>query len=222
MNSLSETTEMYILSIYRLTEYTKIATISEIAGEMNLSLSSVSERVKRLTESGYVEHEWREGVSLSEKGHDLALKMLRKRRLIELFLVKLAGYNIDEVDEEACRLEHVISDRLADALDKLLHFPKYDPHGHPIPNTEGILTENQSKPLSEAKVGEKLVVSLIYTSDIEQVKYIQKVGLKPERKCEVLNIEPYNGPIQLKIGQKKQLISKDIAECVGVVSSQEK
>lgn len=218
---LSETTEMYILSIYRLTERSNSATISEIASAMNLSLSSVSERVKRLTESGYVEHEWREGVALSEKGHQLALKMLRKRRLIKLFLVKIAGYNIDEVDEEACRLEHVISDRLADALEKFLQFPKYDPHGHLIPGTNGVYKEYQSKPLAEASVGEKLVVSQIYTSDIEQVKYIQKVGFKPELNCEVLEIQPFNGPILIKIGQKKQAISPEIAKSIGVVTQNE-
>ncbi len=219
---LSETTEMYILSIYRLTERTQSATISEIAKVMNLSLSSVSERVKRLTQEGFVEHEWREGVALSEKGRQLAYGMLRKRRLIELFLVKIAGYNIDEVDEEACRLEHVISDRLADALDKLLHYPKHDPHGHPIPGANGFHKSNLSKPLSEALVGEKLKVSQIYTADIEQVKYIHKNGFKPERKCEVIEIAPFNGPVVVKVGQKKHSISREIAECIEVVPNQEK
>jgi len=213
---LSESTEMYLLSIYRLTEQQPAATISEIAHAMNLSLSSVSEKVKRLTENGLLEHEWRENVALSQEGKQIALKMLRKRRLLELFLVKMAGYDLYEVDEEACRLEHVISDRLADALDKMLDYPKLDPHGHPIPSSDGKDLCKQAIPLSKAKLGQKLKVCQLHAFDIDQVKYIHQLGLMPGVVCEVVEITPFDGPLVLQVGEKQHPIAKNIASFIGV------
>ncbi|ACF13403.1 iron (metal) dependent repressor, DtxR family [Chloroherpeton thalassium ATCC 35110] len=213
---LSESTEMYLLSIYRLTEQQPAATISEIAHEMNLSLSSVSEKVKRLTETGLLEHEWRENVALSQEGKKIALNMLRKRRLLELFLVKMAGYDLYDVDEEACRLEHVISDRLADALDKMLGHPKLDPHGHPIPSLDGRELCKQAVPLSKATLGQKLKVCQLHAFDIELVKYIHQLGLKPGAFCKVLEMAPFDGPLIIQVGEKQHPIAKNIASFIGV------
>ena len=213
---LSESTEMYLLSIYRLTEQQPAATISEIAHTMNLSLSSVSEKVKRLTENGLLEHEWRENVVLSQEGKKIALKMLRKRRLLQLFLVKMAGYDLYEVDEEACRLEHVISDRLADALDEMLDHPKLDPHGHPIPSVDGNDLCKQALPLSKAQLGQKLKVCQLHAFDIEQVKYIHRLGLTPGVVCEVIDKAPFDGPLVIQIGERQHPIAKNLASFIGV------
>ncbi|MBN1279201.1 MAG: metal-dependent transcriptional regulator [Chlorobiaceae bacterium] len=198
----SESSEMYIQTIFRLTRKHPNASISEIAAALGYSLSTVSEKVKHLTRDGYLIHEWREHVSLSEKGRITACMMLRKRRLIETFLFKHAGYGLHEVHDEACKLEHVISDRLADALDEMLDFPKYDPHGHDIPSREGELAERNLKTLAAAEDGAVLTIVALQTTDPELLKYISDMGLIPGAQCQMIDKAPFNGPLRISVHER--------------------
>ena len=112
----SESTEMYLITIYRLTRNAASASTKAIAEMMNISQPSVSERLKRLAKQGYLDYAWREGATLTPEGERIAVNVLRKHRLLETFLVEMAGYALDEIHDEACRMEHAISDRLADRL----------------------------------------------------------------------------------------------------------
>jgi len=213
----TESTEMYLTSIFRLTGKTPRATVSDIAANLKISLPSVSEKVKHMMEQGYVIHEWREGVSLTEKGRFVALKMLRKRRLIETFLVKMAGYLIDEVHEDACRLEHAVSDRLADCLDDMLDNPKVDPHGHPIPSKEGKIEIFSHQSLADFSPEDTVILKrLDCLIPQERLSYLRELGLVPGTTIRIVEKAPFGGPLTIQIGDKTVAIAREIAPHIGV------
>ncbi len=214
---LSESSEMYLQAVFRLSEKGNDVTIGQIAEAMGHSLSTVSEKVRKLTDQGLLLHEWREGVALSKEGKRRAGLLLRKRRLIETFLVNMAGYSPYEVHRDACRLEHVVSDRLTEALDKLLEYPTHDPHGHPIPTTEGTLKNTDTVPLSTAGPGTTTTISSITATDIEMLKYIDMLGLKPETKCIILEKAPFDGPLTIDIEGRNIAVAHNLASMIEVV-----
>ncbi|UZJ39858.1 metal-dependent transcriptional regulator [Prosthecochloris sp. SCSIO W1102] len=213
---LSESSEMYIQTVFRLSEKNGEVTIGMIAEAMGYSLSTVSEKVKKLTDQGLLLHEWREGVALSNDGKRLAAKLLRKRRLVETFLVRMAGYSPYEVHEDACRLEHVVSERLTDALDKMLGYPARDPHGHPIPSAEGELNGRETVPLSAIAPGSQAKVSAICTTDIEKMKYINQLGFLPDNMCRVIEKAPFDGPVMVAMNGKNVPVSLSLASLIEV------
>jgi DtxR family Mn-dependent transcriptional regulator len=218
---LSESKEMYLVTVYRLTRDSEYASVKDIAERLGISPPSVSERVKGLTQEGFLIHEWRQGIKLSDEGLHIAIPILRKHRLIETFLVRMAGYALDEVNAEACRLEHAISERLVDQLEAMLGYPQVDPHGHPIPTREGIIPEIGTRPLADALPGEKVWVSRVNDWDQEQLSYLQKLTLTPGTEVLVVSVAPFDGPVTLQIGEKTVAISRSMARKIGVVSSLE-
>jgi len=213
---LTESTEMYLQAVWRLTERTPQATIGAIAEHMGLSLSTVSEKVRRLSEAGLLRHEWREQVSLTKKGRTAALGTLRKRRLLETFLFERAGYGVDELHTEACRLEHVISDRLADELERLLGYPERDPHGHPIPGKDGSVARLALPTLLEVGEEEDLMVVELNTTDPEVLKYAFGIGLIPGAPCRVAERSPLRGPVSVEVDAGLKALSCELAGIVGV------
>ena len=211
---LSESSEMYLQTVFRLVEENGEVTIGQIAEAMGHSLSTVSEKVRKLTEQGLLVHEWREGVSLSESGRRVAGKVLRKRRLIETFLVRMAGYSPYEVHEDACRLEHVVSEKLTDALDNMLGYPDRDPHGHPIPSPEGEVKRMATLPLSAAEPGEKVRVAVISTTDVEMMKYIDQLGFQPDSTCTIVEKKPFDGPVIVAINDREMPIAVSLASLI--------
>ena len=207
---------MYLQTVFRLSEKNGEVTIGMIAEAMGYSLSTVSEKVKKLTDQGLLLHEWREGVALSEEGERVAGKLLRKRRLIETFLVRMAGYLPYEVHEDACRLEHVISERLTEALDRMLDYPRSDPHGHPIPSAEGELRIEDTVPLSKIGQGIAARVSVIHAADIEVMKYIDHLGFKPDRICKVVDKAPFDGPLTVAMNGKNVAVAASLASLIEV------
>jgi len=213
---LSESSEMYLQTVFRLSEKNSDVTIGQIAEAVNHSLSTVSEKVRRLTDQGLLLHEWREGVALSESGKRVAGKLLRKRRLIETFLVQMADYSSYEVHQDACRLEHVISDRLAEALDKMLDYPVRDPHGHLIPSAEGTLNRKNTVPLSKIDRGIKARVSTICATDFEMMKYIDQLGFKPGNTCRIIDRAPFDGPVTVSVNGSNVAVAASLASLIEV------
>lgn len=218
---LTESVEMYLLTIYRLTENAPRAKTSQIAAVMDVRMSSVSEMLTRLNEAGYVIHEGYKGAKLTPSGQGIALDRLRKHRLLETFLAQMAGYAIDEVHEEACRLEHVISDRLADSLEKLLGYPPVDPHGHPIPAADGLVTAVTNQPLSAARVGQTAVIRRVEDQNGEKLRYLRITGLVPGVWVKVLEKAPLQGPITISFHNKTTSIAYDVAQEIGVEIGQQ-
>jgi len=217
---LSESSEMYLQIIWRLTEKGGEVSVTDIAKALCHTLSTVSERVVRLTEAGFLHHEWRERVSMTPRGRRRACRTIRKRRLLETFLYRMAGYGIHELHEEACRLEHIISDRLADALDRMLDFPQRDPHGHSIPGRDGAIREDALEPLSGAIEDRTVCIVRLRSADPEVLEYAARIGLLPGRSFTVAEKAPLQGPLTLVDGDRRIAISYEIASIVDIHAGQ--
>jgi DtxR family Mn-dependent transcriptional regulator len=212
----TEATEMYLITVYRLTCLAPRASTKDIATLLNISQPSVSEQLKRLTQQGYLNYQWREGATLTEKGERIAINVLRKHRLLETFLVQMAGYDLDEVHEEACDMEHAISDRLADRLEEMLGHPSVDPHGHPIPTKTGEVADLQYLPLADVSPGQSVVIRQVRDWELEELQYLRQLDLMPGVKITVSTIAPFNGPLTLDINGQSVAIARDIAQKIGV------
>jgi DtxR family Mn-dependent transcriptional regulator len=143
---------------------------------------------------------------------------LRKHRIIETFLVRMAGYSLDELHAEACRLEHAISERLVDQLETMLGYPQVDPHGHPIPTPEGVIPTIETRPLADVSPGERVRVALVNDWNQEQLSYLQGLGLTPGTEAVIERVAPFDGPVTLRIGERTVAIGRRIARRIGVVA----
>jgi DtxR family Mn-dependent transcriptional regulator len=222
---LSESKEMYLVAVYRLTRDRDYASTKAIAARLGVSPPSVSERVKHLAQQGYLIHKCYQGTKLSAQGRRIALTVLRKHRLVETFLVRMAGYTLDEIQAEACRLEHAVSQRLANQLEAMLGYPRVEPHGHPIPTPQGNIPVLETRPLADVLPGEKVRVSSVDDWDQEQrgsgrsESYVQTLTLTPGTEVLVINVAPYEGSVTLRIGERTVAIDRTMARKIGVVSA---
>src|ERR687895_900599 len=151
---LTPSVEDYLKAIYRLTPQGRPASTSDIAQRLDLTPASVSGMVKRLSEQGLLEHVPYKGVQLTAEGRRAALRMVRRHRLIEAYLVAFLGYSWDTVHDEAERLEHAVSDTMVERMATALGHPEVDPHGDPIPSADGSIHELACTALADVPVGE--------------------------------------------------------------------
>lgn len=209
--SLTRSAEDYLKAIYHLTSGGRSATTNELAQALDLAPASVSGMVRRLSDAGLVEHEPYKGVNLAPEGRRVALRMLRRHRLIEAYLVAHLGYSWDTVHEEAERLEHAVSDTLVERMAKVLGDPQEDPHGDPIPGPDGTLAELVYVPLANLDVGDEAEIRRVNTSQPDRLRYIGTAGLTPGTHVELVAREPFHGPIRLKVGNREQIIGHELA-----------
>src|SRR3712207_5963555 len=147
---------------------------------------------------GFVEYERYRGVSLTERGREAALQLLRRHRLIETFLLEHLGYSWQEVHEEAERLEHAVSDGFTERLAELLGYPDRDPHGDPIPSADGTLAAEESFPLDEAAVGDRVCISRVKHEDAAVLAFLGERRLVPGRLVEVKELRDLDGVITVE------------------------
>jgi DtxR family Mn-dependent transcriptional regulator len=160
---------------------TGAASTKEVSDRLLVSPASVSNMFVRLQEMGLVEYERYRGASLTELGRVEALRLVRRHRLIETFLLQHLGYSWQEVHEEAERLEHAVSDGFTERLAEFLGHPRHDPHGEPIPTAEGILERDDSFSLSEASAGQRVRIYKVSDEDASMLDYLGERGLVPGR-----------------------------------------
>jgi len=185
---VTSTEEDYIKAIFKITERNQgTASTNSIAEHLSTSAASVTDMLKRLSEKEYFNYQKYKGVSLTNKGLDLATQLIRKHRLWEYFLVEKLSFTWDEVHEIAEQLEHVKSDKLIEKLDAYLDYPKYDPHGDPIPNAEGKFTIRTQVSLFNLGLGEEGIVVGVKEHDKPFLQYLDKLKIKIGTKLEVIN-----------------------------------
>lgn len=177
--AISVSVEMYLVTIFRLTETSERASTHDIAKQLHVSLPSVTGQLKKLTARGYVDYLWREGACLTVSGREVALNVLRKNRLIKTFLHTRAKYALHELFQEACFMEHVVSDRFANALEEMLNWPVFDPHGLPIPDRNGSMTSTDGVPLGDISPPCRFETVHVDEMCPETQSHLDNVGLYP-------------------------------------------
>jgi DtxR family transcriptional regulator, Mn-dependent transcriptional regulator len=179
-----------------------------------LSDATVTQLFKWLAERGYVRYTPYHGVELTEAGEAMAAELVRRHRLLELFLVRIMGFPLEEVDAEAEQVEHAISDAFVDRMDTLLGHPTEDPHGDPIPNKVGVVVVPTSQPLSTVLPGQQVIVQRVSDENPDLLRYLASLGLVPGALVQVEAVAPYGGVYTVRIGEQTHAVGDAVTRAV--------
>ena len=210
----SFTEENYLKIIYKLSAQTDTEISTNAVAELTQTkAASVTDMLRKLSEKQLVIYQKYQGVRLTEKGENVALKVIRKHRLWEVFLVNKLGFNWDEVHEIAEELEHINSDKLVQQLDEFLGFPQFDPHGDPIPDKHGRMPEHGYKNLSEILINQDVVMMGVAQHSTSFLQYLAKIGMHLGVNINVVEINDFDKSLTIKIGGGNQyFISYEVAK----------
>lgn len=211
----SSAVEDYVKHIYKLTRHDERATTKDLAERMDLEQGTVSGMLRQLASRGLVEHEPYYGVTLTEEGRNLAMRQIRRHRLIELFLVKVLGFEWDEVDADAERLEHAVSDRLIERIDAVLGYPQVDPHGAPIPSATGQIDTTEYVTLADLAVGEGGTIRRVSDSEPTFLQHLSECGIGLDTALTVVATEPF-GALRVKVGQHEVQLPREATQRIEV------
>jgi len=196
----SRSTEDYLKAIYELEAEGRPAQTSAIAEALSVAPPSVSGMVKRLSETGLLEHAPYRGVQLTPSGKRAALKMVRRHRVLETYLTTKLGYDWDTVHDEAERLEHAVSDQLIERMAMALGYPRFDPHGAPIPTKDGLMEEQDGLvSLAEVPVGSMAELRMVSDRDPGLLRFVASLGLRVGAVFEVVGHQPFKGPTTIRV-----------------------
>ncbi len=210
MNSQSE--EDYLKAVYHLQKENNAVSTNAIANYLDMKASSVSDMLKKLSEKNYVHYQKYKGTSLTKKGKLIALKIIRKHRLWETFLVDKLGFGWAQVHLIAEQLEHINSEELIDKLDSFLKHPKYDPHGDPIPKKDGKIESLNQKLLVDLFDKEKGIITGVKKGTPSLLNYLDKNKIKLGDKIQVLEIIEFDRSFHVKINNNKIMLSEKICQ----------
>ncbi len=206
--------ENYLKAIYSIAENSPDAVLTKVvADHIKSKPSSVTDMIQRLSVKKLVDYKKYKGVSLTKKGKQKALQVIRKHRLWELFLVKHLNFSWDEVHDIAEQLEHVKSPLLVDRLDAFLNFPIRDPHGDIIPDEKGNLRIHQSIDLSGVKKDQSCVVTAVKDSSSEFLNFLDNAGIGLETELKIIDVIAYDRSMHVLIdGEKKLTLSEKVCD----------
>ena len=219
---ISQSSQDYLKTIYKLTHgQNPVASVttSLIAEHRDVAPASATNMLKKLAEMKLVEHTPYQGVVLTSTGKRIALEVLRHHRLLELYLSEVLGFDLDKVDEEADRLEHVISEEFEDKIDRMLGYPTVDPHGAPIPRKDGSIEYDHYLCLSDIPAGTNVRVRQVSDQSAEMLRYMATMGIKPNVEIEVVGRAPFNGPLEIVVnGEAMYSLGLEVAAHIYVSS----
>jgi DtxR family Mn-dependent transcriptional regulator len=208
---LTRSVEDYLKSVFHLTSQGGFATTSAIAEMLEIAPPSVSGMMKRLSETGLIEHVPYRGVQLTPQGRRAALQMIRRHRILESYLTSKLGYDWGDVHVEAERLEHAVSEKLIARMAEALGSPRYDPHGAPIPTAAGEIEEAELIALSDVRVGATVVLRQVGDEEPERLRYLAEQGLMPGTQLAVVERQPFNGPTTVRLGMETRVVGRELA-----------
>jgi DtxR family Mn-dependent transcriptional regulator len=171
--------------------------------------------LKRLAEAGLIDHAPYKGVVLTEGGRRAALRVVRRHRILESYLMSKLGYDWDTVHDEAERLEHAVSDELIERMALALGNPRYDPHGAPIPTTGGEVERLSHVRLSDIPVGTSAELRMVSDKDPDRLRYLASLGLKPGASFRVMSRQPFMGPVAIRLSgsiPREQILGHELAQ----------
>jgi DtxR family Mn-dependent transcriptional regulator len=196
----SQAVQDYLKAIHRLGGADHVVKPNQIAAELGVKAPSVTGMLKRLQEAGWIANTPKEGAQLTPAGLAEALRVVRRHRLVELFLTRVLGLDWSEVDAEAEALEHAISPRLEQAIAQHLGEPLEDPHGHPIPSATGEIRHRALRSLCEFRPGETVVIREVQDDDPARLRHWQGQGLTPGATVEILTYEKLDDLFEVQVG----------------------
>jgi DtxR family Mn-dependent transcriptional regulator len=208
----SQSEENYLKAIYHLgiTSLKGVST-NAIAKKLNTKASSVTDMIKKLADKKLLIYKKYQGVLLTEEGKKLAALIVRNHRLWEVFLVEKLNFNWDEVHDVAEQLEHIKSSKLINEIDALLGFPKYDPHGDPIPDVNGNLHQMEKNLLSTLKINDTGICVGVKDSSVAFLQFLDKQKIALGQEVEVLEKEDFDASMTIKINNRNITVSNKIA-----------
>jgi DtxR family transcriptional regulator, Mn-dependent transcriptional regulator len=208
--------EDYLKAIWMLQQQESPVSTSRIAERLGLTAAAVTAMIKRLAEQGLLRHEPYYGVRLTAQGELAALRIIRRHRVLELFLAEKLGYEWDRVHDEAERLEHAASDELIERLARLMGEPERDPHGNAIPTAQGEVDTSRYPALGDLEPGHPRRVLEVEVEEPEQLRYLGSLDLYPGAEVEVVRKSPFDGPVSLQVNGSPQVISHSLAQRIRV------
>lgn len=210
--------EDYLKAIWALQQVEAPVSTSRIAERLGLSAAAVTAMVKRLAENGLLRHEPYYGVRLTPAGELASLRIIRRHRVLELFLTEMLGYEWDRVHDEAERLEHAASDELIERLARLLGEPERDPHGSAIPTAEGVVDREVYPSLAELTIGDTVRIVEVAVHEPEQLRYLGSLELYPGARVEVVDSAPFDGPVSITVNGEPRVLARALARQLYVES----
>ena len=218
MNSFTE--ENYLKSIYILIEQDGDAvSTNAIAEKVNTKAASVTDMLKKLSDKKLINYQKYQGVTLTTKGEKVALNIVRKHRLWEMFLVEKLNFKWDEVHDVAEQLEHINSEKLVEQIDKFLNYPKLDPHGDPIPDAKGKLQIQKSQLLSKFKKNESCIITGVVDHSPAFLRYLDKSGITLGNEIKIKELIEFDHSFQIAVNKSKSFfISNDVAKNILAIS----
>jgi DtxR family Mn-dependent transcriptional regulator len=210
----SLTVENYVKTIFLICaqDADHTAATGQIAVGLGVSPGTVTSMLKTLNDSGLAVYRKHEGVQLTPAGEALAVRMVRRHRLIELFLVRTLDMSWDAVHEEAEHIEHAMSDLLIDRIDAYLGYPAADPHGDPIPRADGTMQSPASRSLAQCRVGDTFRLVRVLDQSPEFLKYLTESGLQLGAEGSVVANSDQAGIVTVQIGRDKTTLGRDAAK----------
>ena len=213
---ISNSEENYLKNIYTIESILGKVSTNILAEKLETKASSITDMVKKLAKKGLLNYKKYQGVKLTDKGRKIALKVIRKHRLWETFLVTKLDFSWDEVHEIAEQLEHVNSEKLIDQLDEFLGNPKVDPHGDPIPDKNGKISSTNYQTLSSIPVNKKVKFVGVNDSSDDFLRYLTHKKISIGDFLIVKNIEPYDNSYTIESNDKRFEISNEVAKKLNV------
>jgi DtxR family transcriptional regulator, Mn-dependent transcriptional regulator len=220
VKTVTQSTEDYLKTVFDLSEARaeREASTGDLAEALQVSAPAVSQMLRQMVKQSLVAHTPYKGVRLTAKGRRVALKTIRRHRLLECFLAETLGYPLESLHDEAERLEHHISDEFERRIDSLLGNPERCPHGSPIPTPEGRIVQSQGQPLVEIEPPARLRVERLRSNDMELQRYLSENALLPGATVNFVNREPFGGDLTIEVGGRTMRLSSKAARSVIVTA----
>lgn len=207
---------LYAAEIYRLQEDHSDVPLSAIADQVDVSLQAASRMINRLVEKGILTRKPYQGVRLTPQGETMAMPVIRRHRLIEVFLVQVMGFGWDEVHGLADHFEQGINEILEDRAFELAGRPERCPHGEPIPSKDGVMPHIEDVPLTMLEPGSQATISRIKAHEPEKLRYFARLNMRPGTPMRLVDQAPFNGPMRIAIEKHEHVIGYDLAQEVRV------
>ena len=219
MKSLSHSEENYLKEIFHLSGLTeKRVSTNGLASRLNTKASSITDMLQKLSDKRLVEYVKYKGCFLTEEGERIAIQIIRKHRLWETFLVNKLSFGWEEVHDVAEQLEHIDSEKLIDSLDRFLNYPKFDPHGDPIPDKDGKIVYRKSKiKLLDAATNSRVEIVRVNEDSLALLKFLERHQLTLGTELDVLEKFPFDDSMSVRVGERLEInLSKKVTENIGV------